>query len=76
MAELSFENPFLVCLVAAAIPLLLGYVPRLRVPSVVLGIVLGAAEVDDAVGAGPPDLDPVSPTCPRDPAHPPSRRSS
>lgn len=47
MDELSFENLFLVCLVAAAVPLLLGFVPRLRVPSVVLeigaGVVIGPA---------------------------------
>jgi Kef-type K+ transport system membrane component KefB len=58
MAELSFDNLLLVCLVAAAVPLLLASVPRLRVPSVVLeigaGVALGPAalgliEVDVAV---------------------------
>jgi Kef-type K+ transport system membrane component KefB len=59
MEGMSFENLFLVCLIAAAVPLLLACVPRLRVPSVVLeigaGVVLGPAalgivEVDAAVG--------------------------
>ena len=58
MDELSFDNLFVVCAVAAAVPLLLGYLPRLRVPSVVVeigaGVVLGPAllgwvQVDAAV---------------------------
>lgn len=58
MTELSFQNLFVVCAAAATVPLLLGYAPRIRVPSVVLeigaGVVLGPAvlgwvEVDLAV---------------------------
>jgi Kef-type K+ transport system membrane component KefB len=41
MPDVSFDNLFLVCLVAAAAPLALGFAPRLRVPSVVLEIVAG-----------------------------------
>ncbi len=47
MPDVSFDNLFLVVLVAAAAPLALGFAPRLRLPSVVLelvaGIVLGPA---------------------------------
>jgi NADPH:quinone reductase-like Zn-dependent oxidoreductase/Kef-type K+ transport system membrane component KefB len=58
VGEMSFEDLFLVCLVAALVPLLLGSLPRLRVPSVVLEIgagvllgpaVLGLIEVDAPV---------------------------
>jgi Kef-type K+ transport system membrane component KefB len=45
--DVSFDNLFIVVLVAAAVPLALGYAPRLRLPSVVIelcvGIVLGPA---------------------------------
>jgi Kef-type K+ transport system membrane component KefB len=41
MPDVSFDNLFLVCLVAAAAPLALGFAPRLRLPSVVLEIVAG-----------------------------------
>lgn len=58
MADLSYENLLLVCVVGAVIPLALGFFPRLRLPSVVLEIaagvvlgpaVLGWAEVDEPV---------------------------
>ncbi len=41
MADVSFVNLFIVCLVAAAAPLTLGFAPRLRLPSVILEIVAG-----------------------------------
>src|SRR3954452_980062 len=41
MPAASFLNLFIVCLVAAGAPLLLGFVPRLRLPSVILEIVAG-----------------------------------
>ena len=45
MPDVSFVNLFIVCLVAAAAPLVTGFAPRLRVPAVILeiaaGIVLG-----------------------------------
>ena len=41
MPDVSFGGLLVVCLVAAAIPLLLGFAPRVRVPSVVLEIVAG-----------------------------------
>src|SRR3954453_10438076 len=45
MPDTSFTNLFVICLVAAAAPLLLGFFPRVRIPSVIveigLGIVLG-----------------------------------
>ena len=47
MPDVSFDNLFIVAVVAAGAPLLLGFAPRLRLPSVVLelvaGIVLGPA---------------------------------
>ncbi|MGY1808659.1 cation:proton antiporter [Blastococcus sp. SYSU D00669] len=41
MPDVSFTNLLLVALVAAAVPLALGWAPRVRVPSVVLEIVVG-----------------------------------
>ena len=41
MPELSFVNLLIVVVVAVAAPLLLGYFPRLRLPSVVVEIVAG-----------------------------------
>ena len=41
MPEVSFQNLFVVSVVALTAPLLLGYAPRLRVPSPVLEIVAG-----------------------------------
>jgi len=41
MPETSFTNLFVICLVAAAAPLLLGFFPRIRIPSVIVEIVLG-----------------------------------
>jgi Kef-type K+ transport system membrane component KefB len=41
MPPTSFVNLFIVCLVAAGAPLLLGFLPRLRLPSVILEIVAG-----------------------------------
>ncbi|MGW5580675.1 cation:proton antiporter [Micromonospora chokoriensis] len=47
MAELSYQNLLLVCVVGALIPLALGMLPRLRLPSVVLeiaaGVIIGPA---------------------------------
>jgi Kef-type K+ transport system membrane component KefB len=47
MTDLSFDNLLLVCAVGALVPLALGFVPRLRLPSVVVeigaGVVLGPA---------------------------------
>ena len=59
MPDLGFDNLLVVVLVALVVPVLLGLVPRLRVPSVVVEIVagvvlgpsvLGWVEVDDVVG--------------------------
>src|SRR3954453_21755804 len=41
MPATSFLNLFIICLVAAGAPLLLGLMPRLRVPSVIIEIVAG-----------------------------------
>jgi len=41
MPETSFTNLFVICLVAAGAPLLLGFFPRIRIPSVIVEIVLG-----------------------------------
>ena len=41
MPDVSFENLFLVTVVAVVAPLVLGFAPRLRLPAVVLEIVLG-----------------------------------
>jgi Kef-type K+ transport system membrane component KefB len=41
MPDVSFLNLFIVCLIAAAAPLALGFAPRLRLPSVILEIVAG-----------------------------------
>jgi Kef-type K+ transport system membrane component KefB len=41
MPDTSFTNLLIVCLVAAAVPLLLGFAPRLRLPSVLFEIVAG-----------------------------------
>nr|WP_221382880.1 cation:proton antiporter [Actinoplanes polyasparticus] len=47
MTELSYQNLLLVCAVGALVPLALGLLPRLRIPSVVVeigaGIVIGPA---------------------------------
>ena len=47
MTALSFDALFVVCLLGAAVPLTLGYLPRLRLPSAVLeigtGVVVGPA---------------------------------
>jgi Kef-type K+ transport system membrane component KefB len=41
MPDASFVNLFIVAVVAASAPLLLGFAPRLRVPSVIVEIVVG-----------------------------------
>ena len=41
MPDTSFNNLLVVCAVAAVVPLLLGFAPRARIPSVVLEIVAG-----------------------------------
>ena len=41
MPDVSFVNLLIVCLVAAAAPLTLGFAPRLRVPAVIVEIVAG-----------------------------------
>jgi Kef-type K+ transport system membrane component KefB len=41
MPDVSFMNLLIICVVAAAAPLLLGFAPRLRVPSVIVEIVAG-----------------------------------
>lgn len=41
MPDVSFDNLFIVAVVAAGAPLLLGFAPRLRLPSVVLELVAG-----------------------------------
>jgi Kef-type K+ transport system membrane component KefB len=41
MPATSFVNLFIICLVAAGAPLVLGFLPRLRLPSVILEIVAG-----------------------------------
>jgi len=41
MPEVSFDNLLIVFVIAVAVPLLLGFAPRLRVPSVVIEIIAG-----------------------------------
>ena len=41
MPEVSFDNLLIVFVIAVAVPLLLGYLPRLRVPAVVIEIIAG-----------------------------------
>ena len=41
MPEVSFDNLLIVCVIAVAVPLLLGFASRLRVPSVVIEIIVG-----------------------------------
>ena len=41
MPEVSFDNLLIVFVIAVAVPLLLGFAPRLRVPSVVIEIIVG-----------------------------------
>jgi Kef-type K+ transport system membrane component KefB len=41
MPEVSFTNLLIVCVVAVGAPLLLGLLPQLRIPAVVLEIVAG-----------------------------------
>src|SRR6478672_11127512 len=41
MPEVSFDNLLIVFVIAVAVPLLLGYSPRLRVPAVVIEIIAG-----------------------------------
>jgi Kef-type K+ transport system membrane component KefB len=41
MPHVSFENLLAICAIAFVVPLLLGFVPRLRVPSVVVEIAVG-----------------------------------
>ena len=41
MSEVSFDNLLIVFVIAVAVPLLLGFAPRLRVPSVVIEIIVG-----------------------------------
>jgi Kef-type K+ transport system membrane component KefB len=41
MPDTSFLNLFIVCLVGAGAPLLLGFFPRLRIPTVIVEITLG-----------------------------------
>jgi Kef-type K+ transport system membrane component KefB len=41
MPDVSFANLLIVCVVAAAAPLALGFAPRLRVPAVIIEIVAG-----------------------------------
>ncbi len=41
MPEVTFDNLLIVFVIAAAVPLLLGFGPRLRVPSVVIEIIAG-----------------------------------
>jgi Kef-type K+ transport system membrane component KefB len=50
MPDVSFDNLLLICLVAAAAPLALGFAPRLRLPSVVLEIVAGIILGPSALG--------------------------
>lgn len=41
MPDVSFMNLLAICVIAVTVPLLLGYLPRVRVPSVVLEIIAG-----------------------------------
>ena len=41
MPDVSFDNLLIVFMIAVAVPLLLGFAPRLRVPSVVIEIIVG-----------------------------------
>lgn len=56
MPNVSFSNLVVVAAVAFAAPLLLGLVPRLRIPAVVLEIVLGIVLGPSGLGWVKPDL--------------------
>ena len=56
MTEISFSNVVIVAAVAFAAPLALGLIPRLRLPSVVLEIVLGIAVGPSGLGWVTSDL--------------------
>ena len=43
MPDVSFDSLLIICLIAAAVPLALGFAPRLRLPSVVAEIIAGVA---------------------------------
>lgn len=50
MPETSFVNLFAVAAIAVAAPLLVGFLPRLRIPSVVLEIVAGVVVGPSVLG--------------------------
>ena len=52
MPHVSFDNLFVISLVGALAPLVLGYLPRVRVPSVVLEIVAGVVLGPSVLGLG------------------------
>ncbi|MGH8893004.1 MAG: cation:proton antiporter, partial [Actinomycetes bacterium] len=56
MPDVSFDNLFLVSLVGALAPLVLGFLPRLRVPAVVLEIVAGVVLGPSVLGVIEADL--------------------
>ena len=56
MPEVGFTNLLVVCLIALLAPLALGFVPRLRVPAVVLEIVVGVVVGPSVLGWVEADL--------------------
>ena len=50
MPNVSFMNLLAICVIAVAMPLLLGYLPRLRIPSVVLEIIGGVVVGPSVLG--------------------------
>ena len=56
MPEVSFVNLLAVVAVALAVPLVLGFLPRLRVPSAVFEIVAGVVLGPGGLGLVHPDL--------------------
>src|SRR6476469_5983573 len=50
MPEVSFDNLLIVFVIAVAVPLLLGYLPRLRVPAVVIELIAGVIVVPSVLG--------------------------
>src|SRR4051794_32003529 len=56
MPEVGFTNLLVVCIIALLAPLALGFVPRLRVPAVVLEIVVGVVVGPSVLGWVEADL--------------------
>lgn len=56
MPEVGFTNLLVVCVIALVAPLALGFVPRVRMPAVVLEIVVGVVVGPSVLGWVEADL--------------------